>query len=174
MSTRKPTFEEAMNATIHWCNAWEEGELSDEVLADRMSELLKSKTGARGFFVISLASDCPLMDRLPDALVLELRRAGDLVINLTVKNLAMSSAMAVHHKRDRNTNFKVQSERVTARCIELLRQLEPNEVKNQLEDLLDGIKGFGDSVEFLKRWNYDDEQKEAIASSIYGIAESKS
>jgi len=172
MSTREPTFEEAINAARHWCNAWEGGELSDEILADRVSELLTSQTGARGFFVISLSSDCPLMDRLPEALVLQLRRAGSLVINLTVKNLAMSSAMAVHHKRHENTNLKVKSERVTARCLELLRLLEPNEVKSQLEKLLDGIKGDGGSVEFLRRWNYDNEQKQAIASSIYEVAES--
>ena len=173
MSTRKPTFEEAMNAAMHWCIAWEEGELSDEVLADRVSDLLTNQTGARGFFVISLASDCPLMDRLPEALVLQLRRAGSLVVTLTVKNLAMSRPMAVHHKRNNNRNLQLQSERVTARCLELLRLLEPNEVKSQLERLLDGIKGEGGSVEFLKRWDYDDEQKQAITSSIYEIAENE-
>ena len=53
--------------------------------------------GARGFFVISLAGDSPLMDRLPDPLQMQLRAAGDGVVDLTVRNLAMSTAMALHH-----------------------------------------------------------------------------
>ena len=175
MSTKKPTFEEAVNAAMLWCKAWEEGELSDEVLADRVSELLTTNNGARGFFVISLASDCPLMDRLPESLVLQLREAGESVVNLTVKNLAMSSAIALHHKRQKNTTQQAGSELVTARCLELLRLLEPNKVKKRLEEILDAIKGQGteQDVNFLQRWNYDDEQKQAIAFSIYAIAESE-
>ena len=41
-------------------------------------------------FVISLAGDSPLMDRLLDPLQPQLRAAGDGVVDLTVRNLAMS------------------------------------------------------------------------------------
>ena len=171
MNTKEPTFEQAINATILWCKAWETGELSDEVLADRVSELLASRNGTRGFFVISLSSDCPLMDRLPESLILRLRAAGDIVVDLSVRNLAMSSAMAIHHQRKSDSGKQAGSERITCRCIEILRVLEPNQVKKRLENLLMGLKGKGADVEFLEKWNYDEEQKMTIKANILSIAE---
>ena len=171
MSKKEPTFNQAMNAAILWSSAWESGELSDEVLADRVSELLSSRDGVRGFFAITLASDCPLMDRLPESLVIQLRAAGEIVIDITVRNLAMSTAMTLHHQRQEDVNQKAGSERVTSRCLELLRLLEPNKVKSRLETLLKATKGEGDDVRFLERWKYDNDQKLAIASIIYAVAE---
>ncbi len=171
MSIKKPSFEEAMNAALYWCNAWEVGELSDEVLADRVADLLVSRNGARGFFVITLASDCPLMDRLPHSLILQLREAGEIVVDLTVRNLAMSSAMALHHQRNQDSKQQEGSERVTARCIDLLRLLEPHQVKQRLEDLLEATKGKGNDQDFLERWGYDNEQKQAIALSIASVTD---
>ncbi len=170
MKTIKPNFEEAMNVAALWCKAWEAGELSDEVLADRVSELLATQNGARGFFVVTLASDSPLLDRLPDPLAMQLREAGETVVDLTVRNLAMSSAMAVHHKRQANSNQQAASERVTSRCMDLLRILEPNSVKNRLEKLLVATEGKGEDLAFLEKWKYDKEQRLAIAANILAIA----
>jgi hypothetical protein len=39
------------------------------------------------------------MDRLPEPLVLQLRGAGDGVVDLTARNLAMSTAMVLAHGR---------------------------------------------------------------------------
>ena len=170
MGDKKPSFEEAMNATLLWCNAWEDGNLSDEVLADRIGELVESRNGARGFLAISLSGDCPLMDRLPDPLVFQLRKSGELVVDLTVKNLAMSTAMAVQHKRKKDKTHLSGSQKIRARCIELLRLLEPNSVKKHLEIILDAINGKGKEVDFLIRWGYDEEQKVAIKSSLNSVA----
>lgn len=134
MNIKQPSFEQAMNASMHWCDSWDKGELSDEVLADRVSELLASRSGTRGFLVISLASDCPLMDRLPESLVLQLRTAGDGVVDLTVRNLAMSTAMAIHHQRNGNNEQQLGSERVTTRCKDLLRSLDPNILKKKIRN----------------------------------------
>ncbi|AAQ00400.1 MULTISPECIES: hypothetical protein [Prochlorococcus] len=171
MDKQTPSFEEAMNAASLWCNAWEEGELSDEVLADRVAELVETINGARGFFVISLSSNSPLMDRLPEALIFRLRAAGDSVIDLTIRNLAMSTAMSLHHERDKNLEQKYNSEQIKRRCIELLRLLEPNSVKEKIEQLIQSISGEGCYGDFLKRWGYDEEQKKAIISSINSIVE---
>ena len=43
--------------------------------------------------------------------------------------------------------------------------------EERLETLLTGIKGEGQDVEFLKRWEYNNEQKAAITESIYSVAE---
>ena len=93
----QPSFQQAMEITAQWLQLWEHGELSDEVLADRVGELVASRDGARGFFVVSLAGDSPLMDRLPDSVVLALRGGGDGVVDLSARNLAMSTAMTLHH-----------------------------------------------------------------------------
>ncbi|WP_320667145.1 hypothetical protein [Prochlorococcus sp. MIT 1307] len=172
MQKKEPTFEEAMDLSLLCSKAWEEGELSDEVLADKVAELLASRDGARGFLVICLASDCPLMDRLPESLVLQLRIAGEIIVDLTVRNLAMSTAMALHHQRQEDFLRQSCSERVTARSLDLLRLLDPKKVKSRLETLLNATNhGKGDDVAFLEKWGYDNEQKLAIASSVYEVAE---
>ena len=166
-----PSFQQAMEITAQWLGLWEQGELSDEVLADRVAELVASRDGARGFFVISLAGDSPLMDRLPDPLQMQLRSAGEGVVDLTVRNLAMSTAMAVHHQRSGDGEQQAKSERVSQRCHELLQLLEPEHVKTRLETLLAATKGEGDDVEFLARWGYDEQQKAAIAAAVLAVAE---
>jgi hypothetical protein len=178
----EPSFPQAMEITAQWLALWEAGELSDEVLADRVSALVASRDGARGFFVVSLTGEAPLMDRLPEPLVAVLRQAGDGVVDLTARNLAMSTAMTLHHRRSGDREHQTGSERVQARSTELLRQLEPRAVKGRLERLLvatadgggDGGGVSPDTAEdraFLKKWGYDGEQLLAIAQAIEAVAE---
>ena len=169
MNEKKPTFKEAMQASMIWCKSWENDEISDEVISDRIGELIKTVEGARGFFVVSLSIDCPLMDRIPDALIFQLRSSGEIVVDLTVKNLAMSSAMIVTH-RDNRDEQKIQSERIKNRCIELLKLLDSNQVKKRLDVLLEATKGNGADLRFLNKWGYNDEQINAISESIYEVA----
>lgn len=175
------SFQQAMEITAQWLALWEQGELSDEVLADRVGELVASRDGARGFFVVSLAGDCPLMDRMPEALVLQLRAAGEGVVDLSARNLAMSTAMALHHGRSGDGDQQAASERVQSRCRDLLRHLEPSAVKLRLESLLAAALGragdqlepppWGDDGAFLERWGYDAQQKAAIAEAILSVAD---
>lgn len=172
MADLQPSFQQAMEITAAWLQHWENEEMSDEVLADRIGEMVASRDGARGFFVVSLAGDSALMDRLPDAVVGQLRHAGADVVDLSVRNLAMSTAMAVQHRRAGDSAQQAGSERVTARCTELLRQLEPSLVKERLEQLLAAaLDSRGEDVAFLEKWGYDTEQKKAIGNSIYAVAE---
>jgi hypothetical protein len=151
---------------------WEGGELSDEVLADQVAQLVNSRDGARGFFVVSLSSDSALMDRLPEPLVLQLRAAGEGVVDLTVRNLAMSTAMALHHQRSGDAAQQARSERVRDRSTELLRQLDPNLVKQRLEVLLQAAgQASGSDLDFLDRWGYDPEQRRAISEAVLAVAE---
>ena len=169
MNDQKPTFKQAMNATMLWCKSWENDEISDEVIADRIGELIKTVEGARGFFVVSLSIDCPLMDRFPDALIFQLRNAGEIVVDLTVKNLAMSSAMIITYQKNKDPQ-KFQSERIKIRCIELLKLLDSTQVKKRLDVLLEATKGNGIDLKFLNKWSYNDEQINAISESIYEVA----
>ena len=169
MNEQKPTFKEAMQASMIWCKGWENNEISDEVISDRIGELIKTVEGARGFFVVSLSIDCPLMDRFPDALIFQLRNSGEIVVDLTVKNLAMSSAMIITHRNNKDKQ-EVQSERIKIRCIELLKLLDSTQVKKRLDVLLEATKGNGTDLKFLSRWGYSDEQINAISESIYEVA----
>ena len=169
MNDQKPTFKQAMEATMLWCTSWENDEISDEVISDRIGELIKTVEGARGFFVVSLSIDCPLMDRFPDALIFQLRSSGEIVVDLTVKNLAMSAAMVITH-RSKNDIQELQSERIKIRCIELLKLLDSTLVKKRLDVLLEATKGSGEDVKFLNRWGYNNEQIKSISESIYEVA----
>jgi hypothetical protein len=111
------------------------------------------------------------MDRLPDPVVLALRQAGEGVVDLMARNLAMSTAMGLHHQRSGDAQQQAGSERVQLRSTELLRLLEPVSVKARLETLLDATAGRGEDVAFLDRWGYDAEQKVAIAEAVLSVAE---
>jgi hypothetical protein len=172
MTNRTPNFQEAMEIAATWLKQWDDEEISDEVMADRAAELLASRDGARGFFVVSLAGESTLMDRLPDALVIKLREAGDGVVDLTARNLAMSAAMVVHHRNNGDDEQAAGSERVNARCCELLRLLDPHLVKNRLEILLEAAHhSRGDDLAFLERWGYDERQKQAIREAVEAVAD---
>jgi hypothetical protein len=191
----QPSFPQALAITGQWLELWENGELSDEVLADRVAELVVSRDGGRGFFAVSLAGDSPLLDRLPEPLVLALRAVGAPVVDLCLRNLAMSTAMALHHARSGDPQQQAGSERVASRCTELLRLLDPSQVKQRLETLWAAARagegssegsgnGIGDgqaasattsSIKedqaFLQRWGYDAEQRHAIACALEAVAE---
>ncbi|OUW50032.1 MAG: hypothetical protein CBD47_00760 [Synechococcus sp. TMED187] len=172
MSRLEPSFQQAMEIAAGWLKQWDDEEISDEVIADRVGELVASRDGARGFFVVSLAGDSALMDRLPEALLIKLREAGDGVVDLTARNLAMSAAMVHHHQGNGDGEQAAGSERVNSRCIELLRQLESARVKVRLDTLLDAAAhNRGEDVSFLERWGYNDAQKAAIHAAINTVAE---
>jgi hypothetical protein len=160
------SFQEAIAQSTEWIRRWDQEELSEDVLADAVGELVRERDGARGFFVASLTSDSPLMDRLPEALVYQLRLAGEGVVDLTVRNLAMSTAMGVHHKRNGDQGLLDGSLRVRSRCLELLRWLEPHQVKNRLEMMIEGLNSRGEDQTFLERWGYDDVQRDEIRKAI--------
>ena len=110
------------------------------------------------------------------------------MVDLTARNLAMSTAMVLHHRRSGDLEHQAGSERVQLRSTELLRQLEPVAVKQRLETLLAAAAAPGETAEpaasdggydgavtedraFLDRWGYDAEQRHAIAAAIEAVAD---
>ena len=169
-------FRQTMGRSAQLLEAWTNEELSDEVLADQVIELVRTRDGARGFFATALVSNCPLMDRLPDPLVMAFQQAGDVVVEVTVANLAMSAAMTVYHERNTDFESKAGSEKVQLRVRELLQQLSRGVgsaglVKARLETLLAATAGEGEDVAFLERWGYDAEQRASIAEAVLAVAE---
>lgn len=180
-------FVESMQQTGAWLASWVAGELSDEVLADRVAGLLRDRDGARGFFVVTMTSEIPLLDRQPEALLQALRQAGEAVVDLTVRNLVMSSAMAVHHARNHDRDQCEGSQKVQRRGWELLAQLRPELVLRRLEPMLAAtrLKAEHDDPELspglpeavvedlamLRRWQYDHDQLTAIAAALERVAD---
>ena len=167
---KEVSFSQAINISAKWCREWDEDLLSEEVLADRISELIKTKNGLREFFAYALSDkNCFLLDKLPFSLIYKLNEGGDAVTKIVVKNLIMSSAQIIIHRRDNNHEYEIASKNISDRCQAILRLLETKAVTksgNQvLRDLDDMVNSFDNSVK------YDSEQKEFIKKQILDIAQ---
>jgi hypothetical protein len=100
-----------------------------------------------------------------------LATSPEIVSELLVKNLAMSSAMVLTHRRRDDETMAKQSERVRERSRQLIASLGLPEFAEKLAQLLVAAQtGEGIYQSFLDRWNYDPEQREAIAEAIAACA----
>ena len=167
---KEASFTQAINISAKWCKEWGEDLLSEEVLADRIAELIKTKNGLRGFFAYSLSDkDCLLLDKLPFSLIFKLNEAGDTVVEIMVKNLIMSSAQIIIHRRDNNPEYEVTSENISDRCKAILRLLETKLVTNTINQALRNLDTMGNG--FDNSIKYDSEQKEFIKKQFLDIAQ---
>ena len=94
---KETSFTQAINISAQWCKEWGEDLLSDEVLSDRVAELIKTKNGLRGFFAYALSDqNCYLLDKLPFSFLFKLQEGGNDVVEIVIKNLIMSSAQIIN------------------------------------------------------------------------------
>ena len=170
INLKEATFTQAINISAQWCKEWGEDLLSEEVLADRIAELIKTKNGLRGFFAYALSDkDCLLLDKLPFSLIFKLNEGGVAVVEIVVKNLIMSTAQIIIHQRDNNNEYEIASEMISDRCKAILRLLETKLVTKTINQVLKDIDNMGNS--FNNSIKYDSEQKEFIKKQILGIAQ---
>ena len=169
INLKEASFKQAINISAIWCKEWEEALLSEEVLADRIQELIKTKTGLRGFFAYALSDkDCSLLDKLPFSIVFKFTESGNDVIEIVIKNLIMSSAQIINHERDNNLDYKALSENISERCKSILRVLDTKLVSQNINQVFRELDNFGNS--FDNSIKYDQEQKEFIKKQIDSIA----
>ena len=170
INNKTPTFEQAYEISELWCKDWEDDLLSEEVLADRVSELIKTKFGIRGFFAYSLSDkDCSLLDKLPFPLIFKLNEIGNEVVEITVNNLIMSSAQIINHEKANNHELKLNSENIAERCKGLLRVLDTKLVTENINKMLNELDNLGNSFDKSKKYN--EKQKEFIKKQIFDIAQ---
>ena len=170
INLKEASFSEAINISALWCKEWGEDLLSEEVLADRISELIKTKNGLRGFFAYALSDrDCYLLDKLPSSIIFMLTKGGEEVVEILVKNLLMSSAQIIVHRRENNLEHKLTSENISERCKGILRVLETKLVTKTINQIVKDLDNIGNS--FDKSIKYDDQQKEFIKQQISDIAQ---
>ena len=167
---KEVSFTQAINISAQWCNDWGEDLLSEEVLADRVAELIKTINGLRGFFAYALSDkDCLLLDKLPFSLIFKLNEGGDAIVRILLKNLIMSSAQVVIHRRENNHEYETKSEIISERCKAILRLLETNLVTRNVNQFLKDLDNMGNSLNNSTK--YDEEQKEFIKKQIFDIAQ---
>ena len=166
----EPSFNQAINISAKWCKDWSEDLLSEEVLADRIAELIKTKNGCRGFFAYALSDkDCFLLDKLPFSLIYKLNEGGDAVTEIVLKNLIMSSAQIIVHRKDNNLEYEISSENISSRCKSILRLLETKSVTKSVNQVLKDLDNMGNSIDNSSK--YDSDQKEFIKKQIFDIAQ---
>jgi hypothetical protein len=158
------TFEEAIAYTETLLSRKDLDELQVE---SEISALVQTSNGARGFFVCFLTGEWQLADAPSTPIIKALQSAPHAIAELLVKNLAMSTAMAISHRRADNEEQAQGSDRVarrTATLIEKVELAEVYEIATQMRN--SAISNDGNYVSFLEKWGYDAEQKQAIANVL--------
>ena len=110
-----------------------------------------------------------MLDKLPFSLIYKLNEGGDNVTEIIVKNLIMSSAQIIIHRRDNNHEYEITSKNIADRCKAILRLLETNSVTKSVNQFLRELDDMGNS--FDNSVKYDSEQKEFIKKQILDIAQ---
>jgi len=159
----KVTFEQAIALSQTVVDQIVQGTIADDLLESAITQLVASENGARGFFVTYLSDERPIADPPSAAVIAALKMAPATVAPLMVKNLAMSTAMAIAHRRNQDEALAQGSDRVKVRSMYILQAIQSDETVAQIAALITSIDTqAGDYATFLKRWGYDPEQQQAI------------
>jgi hypothetical protein len=165
------TFEDAIALTQNLIAKIDNNEINSEQLQDTLSALVATANGARGFFVTFLTADSPIADHPSEAILAGLKTAPELVSELLVKNVAMSTAMAMTHRRQNNERMAQGSDRVKRRSMDLIQKLNNAPLQEKAQQMRESaLTGKGEAeVAFFERWGYDDEQRSAIAQNLEAV-----
>ena len=164
------SFPQAIALTQSLMKQIEAGKLNEDEIERQVASILKNKDGGRGFFVSYLTSDMSLADKPSMGIISGLKSSTELVSQLLIKNLAMSSAMIITHSRNNDLDNAEGSQKVHRRTINLIKRLNWSENREQLLELQRTIQtGNGEYQSFLERWNYDAEQQLAIEQAIVNV-----
>lgn len=164
------SFEEAIALTQSILVEIEQATLSESEIDRTIAALAASENGARGFFVTYLTDTRSLADHPSNAVVQGLRSSPEIVSELLVKNLAMSTAMILTHTSNQNLEMAQGSERVQRRTMRLIDLVQLPIVQTKLQTLSESIAaGTGVYQSFLKRWGYDADQQNAIQEVLQKV-----
>ncbi|WP_413164533.1 hypothetical protein ACL6C3_01175 [Capilliphycus salinus ALCB114379] len=160
------TFEQAIAQTQTLLENMAANDLSESETSAAIANLVKTHNGARGFFVTYLTDPRAFVDR-PSEAVIQGLKASEEVPDLLIKNMAMSAAMVVHHRRNQHEEMAASSDRVRSRSVHLIQSLNLPVLDTMVKQLLETAQtGVGEYQSFLDRWGYDAEQREAIVQAI--------
>jgi hypothetical protein len=159
------TFENAIQQTQDLLSQIEF--LDTDTITQKITELVSTENGARGFFFTYLTSDLPYTEHPSLEVITALKTSPILVNELLVKNLAMSTAMVIYHRSQGDEENAQGSEKVQEKTGQLIKQLLSQSLGEKLQQLATSLNtGQGEYQAFLERWGYDDCQRQAIAKII--------
>ncbi|WP_013321224.1 hypothetical protein [Gloeothece verrucosa] len=161
------TFEQAIELTQQLLEQISQGTSSQEEIETLVTDLVKTLNGARGFFVVYITGDYPLDDSAFQAVLSGLKTSPKIVSELLTKNVSMSTAMAITHTRNNDPELAQQSRDTQKRTVHLIQNLPLLDLSQELDKLRETLeKDEGVYHEFLNRWHYDSEQRQAIYQVI--------
>jgi hypothetical protein len=161
------SFEDAIAYTQSLLSQREQGYLAEAEVTEAIARLVQEKPGTRGFFVAYLTDERAIADQQDDSILQGLQSGGDLVAEILLKNLAMSTAMAISHRRQSNEEQAQGSERVKRRSVELLQKLHLPQISQIAAQLNHSATNDNGSYQsFYQRWGYDSEQRQAIQQAL--------
>ena len=161
------SFEDALQLTETFMEAMVKRHIKDYEIEEIITTLVNSENGARGFFVVYLTSDFSFSNNPTEGIINALKTSPEIVSELLVKNLAMSSAMAITHRRHNDEKKAQGSEQVSKRTINLIKRMNLDLIKEELDGLKQTIvNNEGNYQTFLEKWRYNEEQKQMIKSNI--------
>lgn len=162
------TFEQAIEQTQNLISARLNQEINAQQFAQGVQVLVQSENGARGFFVTYLTLENDLADQPDEPLIQALGNSPEIVSELLVKNLVMSTAMGITHRRNQDEALAQGSDRVQRRTQELMERLKNlPQIPSKAQELFRNAGGeSGQYSDFLERWGYDAEQKQAIQRAL--------
>lgn len=164
------SFKQAIALTQSLLSCIEAGEVSELEIAAFIDNLVKTENGARGFFVTYLTSDTALADHPSKSIVEGLQSNPDTVAELLVKNLAMSAAQTLHHRRHQDEKMAQSSEQVQQRTTYLIKLVDLPAVRDRSQKLLESAStGEGIYKDFLERWGYDAEQRQTMCEALQQV-----
>ncbi len=161
------SFESAISVSQALLDEMEQGKLTEAEIEQAIAALVATENGARGFFVSYLTDARPLADQPTDPVLHALATSPTTVSPLLVKNLVMATAMAITHRRNQNQDLAKGSDQVKVRSLNLLQHLTFPELKQQAQEMAASLEtGKGSYQNFLERWQYDTEQRQAMLQAL--------
>jgi hypothetical protein len=127
-----------------------------------LDSFLQSDEAARGFFVTLLTGDFLASDDPPPVLIKAINSASPSGLTVLVKNLVMSAATEVLHKRNNDEENAAGSQRVLTRTKNIFACTNSTALVERAQALLKTLQGESEEFSaFVNRVNYDEEQKAA-------------
>jgi hypothetical protein len=161
--TKEMRFADAIELTQNFVTQLSSQQLQSPQITDFVASLVATSEGARGFFVGYLTNEDSIVNDHHPAVLVGLGAQRELVSDLLIKNLAMSTAQALHFQRQNQPDMAANSQLVAQRSQQLIAKLDWPELPEQCHKLAQSAAdGQGEYAEFLTRWGYDEEQKQAI------------
>lgn len=162
--------EELRSLTESLLSQMETGQYSEAEIEEAITAIVKTEKNTREFFITYLTDERSVADRPIPAVIRGLVSAPEIVAPVLVKNIVMSTAMVVHHRRNGDEEMAAKSQRVRSRATLLLQSLQlpiSQELATQMRESL--LTGEGPFQTFLQRWGYDDEQKQAMVEALQSL-----